>query len=310
MKTRKIYAGSIAAMTMGLSALSGWDGCGHEAVATIAYEQLPAAVKAKVDKVFADDPRGRTFIDASTWADDIKGGLRNDPPSAPLNKSWHFVDIPYTASAGEIEDVVSNGGVAVNVHIEKTANVVTAISFYANYLKAGHGTKLARADALSFLIHFVGDVHQPLHCVTVLEPLPNYTPPASGDLGGNGFAIEHPTGELHALWDDSFDEPTDKKGTGRDASLAHAKQVADSLRQKFQSTPDQIADDDPADWAKESYSYRQFAYGLPEDPNSHTKNKSHTVSPDYLAQQQQIAGARIVLAGDRLAAVLAWIYGN
>lgn len=306
----KTYLLLFAAVVVCTTALWAWDGCGHETVATIAYEELPAAVKAKVDKIFADDPRGRTFIDAATWPDDIKQGKRNNPPKAPLNKAWHYVDIPYDASDSEIEDVLSNNGTTVNIHKESSANVVTAISYYANYLKAGHGTKLAKADALSFLIHYVGDVHQPLHCVTVSDTLPNYTPPEKGDEGGNGFAIHHPARELHALWDDSFDEPTGDHGAGRDSSLAHAKDVADTLRQKYHSTPDQLADDDPANWAKESYSFRQFAYSPSEDPNSHAASKAHTISPEYLNQQQDIAGQRIVLAGDRLAALLVWIYGN
>jgi S1/P1 Nuclease len=301
---------TFAAVAIGLTALSGWDGCGHEIVATVAYEQLPSGIKAKVDKIFANDPRGRTFIDSATWPDDIKGGERNAPPSAPMNKSWHFIDIPYTASSVEIENILSNDGVAVNVHIEKTANVVTAINFYANYLKSGRGSQLAKADALSFLVHFVGDIHQPLHCVTVLDPIANYTPPAGGDLGGNGLKITHPAKELHALWDDTFDEPTDNKGTGRDSSVAHAKQVADAVRQKFQSTADEVADDDPTDWAKESYAFRQVVYNLPVDPNAPGTTKSYSVSADYLAAQQQIAGARVVLAGDRLATLLKWIYGN
>lgn len=308
MKTQKLFAGLIAVVTTGITALQAWDGCGHEVVATIAYEQLPATVKAKVDKVFANDPRGRTFIDAATWADDIKAGKRNDPPSKALNKSWHFIDLPFQASPDEIERLVTNDGIPVNPHREKTGTITTAITYYANYLKAVHGTRLARADALSFLIHYVGDIHQPLHCVTVEEPLPNYTLPSGGDLGGNGFGIHHPAGELHALWDDSFDEPTDDKGTGRDASIAHAKEVADALRPKFKSTQEQIDDDDPADWARESYSYREFAYNLPEDPASKAASKSHVVTPEYLTQQQQIAGARAVLAGDRLAALLKWIY--
>ena len=199
-----------------MTSLSAWDGCGHEVVATIAYEQLSAEVKTKVYKIFSDDPRGRTFIDAATWPDDIKQGKRNDAPQAPLNKSWHYVDLPYHASDSEIADVLSNGGVMVNIHKEQSANVVTAITFYANYLKAGHGTKRAKADALSFLIHYVGDVHQPLHCITVEDSLPNYTPPEKGDLGSNGFAIHHHARELHALWDDTFDEPTDDHGAGRD----------------------------------------------------------------------------------------------
>ena len=310
MRTMNWLMGVLIAEVGGISAASGWDGCGHEVVATIAYEQLPAAVKAKVDKVFSNDPRGRTFVDAATWPDDIKMNRRNDPPKAPVNRAWHYVDIPYDASATEIEEVVTNGGVTVSNHKEKSANVVTAITHYANYLKAGRGTRRSKADALSFLIHYVGDVHQPLHCVTVGQALPNYDPPERGDAGGNGFGIHHHAQELHALWDDSFDEPIDDHGGGRDSTVAHAKQVADALRLKFHSTPEQVAEDDPADWAKESYGFRQFAYGLPEDPASHAASKAHEVTPEYLAQQQEIAGARAVLAGDRLAALLVWIYGN
>jgi hypothetical protein len=189
----------VAACAQSAIALFAWDGCGHEMVATIAYEQLPADVKAKVDKVFADDPRGRKFVDAANWPDDIKQGQRNDAPAAHLNKPWHYVDIPYHAYQSEIEDVLTNRGVTVNPRREKSANVVTAITYYANYLKTARGTNRSRADALSFLIHFVGDVHQPLHCVTVEDTLPNYTPPEKGDLGGNGFGIHHHARELRTM---------------------------------------------------------------------------------------------------------------
>ena len=46
MKTQKLFAGLIAVVTTGITALQAWDGCGHEVVATIAYEQLSATVKA------------------------------------------------------------------------------------------------------------------------------------------------------------------------------------------------------------------------------------------------------------------------
>src|SRR5262249_39794222 len=167
------------------------------------------ATSNKVNAIFANDLRGRRFLDAATWPDDIKLGKRNDlPVKAPVHRTWHFVDIPFSASVDEVEQVITNNWVAVNPAHENSANVVTAISFFRNQLQSGQGDTTAKADALSWLIHLVGDVHQPLHCVTVLSPLSNYKPPPKGDAGGNGFEIQHPARELHALWDDTFDEPT------------------------------------------------------------------------------------------------------
>jgi hypothetical protein len=308
MKSHRFLAVVITA-GLAASSLSAWDACGHLVTAVIAHQRLSPSVQAKVDAVFAHDPRGRSFVDSSTWPDDIKEGKRNEEPKAPLNKPWHYVDIPYFASEAEIAEVLKNRGETVNIHEEKSANVVTAITYYANYLKSGQGTAIEKADALSFLIHYVGDVHQPLHCVTLNGTLPNYTPPEHGDAGGNGFSIRHPSRELHALWDDAFDEPTTGKG-GRDRGEAHAQQVAATLRSRFSATDQELALTNPADWARESYSYRTFAYSPPEDPKSRGTKKYHIISSAYLAREQEIAGKRLVLAGDRLAILLQWIYGG
>src|ERR1051326_2764266 len=202
-----------------LSSGQAWDGCGHKTVAAIAFDQLSAKAKKKVNEIFKKDKRARHFIDAATWPDDIKLGHRNDlPVKAHLDKPWHFVDIPYDASEQAIDEELSNHGRTPDQAHPDSANVVTAIGFFTAQLKSGAGDATVQADALSWLIHLVGDVHQPLHCVTVLHPLDNYTPPAKGDEGGNGFNIHHPAHELHALWDDTFDEPTGgRDGEGRDS---------------------------------------------------------------------------------------------
>jgi len=300
----------LGACSLILPSLMAWDRCGHEIVAVISYERLSAQVKATVDRVFTEDPRGRTYLDAATWPDEIKDDDPNDPASPVINKHWHFINLPYNASQVEITRLLTNGGATVDIHREKSANVVTAISYYASFLKSGQGSALEKADALSWLEHLVGDVHQPLHCVNVKASLPNYSLPPRGDAGGLGFLLHHPSRDLHALWDDAFDEPAGKHQDGRDASAAHARSVATVLLQQHHPTPDQLALDDPAAWALESYAYREFAYSLPEDPNSHAPSKSHFVTPEYLAELQQIAGSRLVLAGDRLAGLLEWIYGD
>src|SRR6266849_7157633 len=161
-----------------------WDACGHKTVAAIALNQHDPKTQKKVNRIFKKDPRGRHFIDAATWPDDIKQGLRNDlPVKATVNRPWHFVDIPYLTNAAAIDQEINHHGATVDPANEKSANVVTAIRFYTAQLKAGTANATAKADALSWLIHLVGDIHQPLHCVTVLTPLPNYTPPPTGDEG-------------------------------------------------------------------------------------------------------------------------------
>src|SRR6266568_2793788 len=80
MKIRILWG---AALLAGIPVLlHAWDGCGHKTVAAITYERLSPSARAKVDQIFADDPRGRKFIDAATWPDDIKQGKRNGAPSA------------------------------------------------------------------------------------------------------------------------------------------------------------------------------------------------------------------------------------
>lgn len=303
-----LRVGAVACSVLVVSARA-WDGCGHQVVAEIGYAQLPPATRAAVDGIFSADPRGRQFVNAATWPDDIKSGKRNSPPSAPTDSAWHFINLSYDATPQQEAKTLINGGAKVVVGNPKSANVVTAIAYYRNFLAGGTGAPIDKADALSWLIHLVGDVHQPLHCVNVYDPLPNYTPPANGDEGGNGFLITHPANELHALWDDSFDEPTGgPNGQGRDSSEQHAADVAANLRSTIHSDPAAVANQNPAEWAKESYSYRTQAYDLPLTASASGASATHAVSADYLTWEEGVASHRVVLAGDRLAVLLTKLF--
>src|SRR5262245_54288942 len=105
-----------------------WDGCGHKVVAALAFDRLQPATKKAVEAIFKADRRDRKFIDAATWPDDIKQGNRNSPPpKAPVNKPWHYVDIPYDADEDEIQQVLTNDGKEVDPKVANSANAVTAI---------------------------------------------------------------------------------------------------------------------------------------------------------------------------------------
>src|SRR5262249_32517443 len=138
-----------------------------------------------------------------TWADRIKknshyhmdgphnGDRPPDDPSADQNtgyddfarhKYWHFVDLPFT-----------NDG--TTLPIVPTPNAQTRIAKFREVLASTSHDELKSYD-LSWLLHLVGDVHQPLHCTTRVSA----TKP-EGDDGGNGVKVT-PSTKLHFFWDD------------------------------------------------------------------------------------------------------------
>jgi nuclease S1 len=288
-----------------------WDACGHRTVAAIAWAEINAATRKQIEDLLQADPRGREYLDTATWPDDIKGGVRNGRPKAPLDKPWHYVDIPYAGSEKEIATALGNDGKTADPAFEDSANVVTAIGYFTGYLTARKGTPVEKVDALSWLIHLVGDVHQPLHCVTVDKPLANYTPPQSGDRGGNGFLVDRPSMRLHAFWDDLFDEPTGlPEQEGRNNTPCNAKALADELVTKLgKTTPvEMLAKSEPAEWARESFAYRTFVYSPALAADATAASPMHVVTAKYEAQARAIAEERVFLAGMRLARLLDRIF--
>ena len=156
-----------------------WDG-GHMQIAAVAYDRLDPAVRAKVDALIklnpdyskwiggvADADRDRfAFVHASTWADDIKGedgytdsgdtptshnAARNIGYADKLrHKYWHYLDLPF-----------SPDGTAVRP--PDPVNALTQIKALTTALASNASDDVKSYD-LVWLIHLVGDAHQPLHC--------------------------------------------------------------------------------------------------------------------------------------------------
>lgn len=314
----------LISLAVGLSSLTlfqsqAWDNTGHEVVAQIAYDTLSKespSVKAKLDAIVQADPRPlrQDLLVCAIWPDLNKH--RNevkDPPlglftNAPIEASWHFVDIPYEeTNASVIANFINMPGTKpIPRHPNSSGNVVTAIRYYSDLFKksakSSHPDPRDRADYLSWLVHYVGDVHQPLHCVDATESVGNYTPPESGDAGGNGFLLSGlgSIKELHAFWDDQLDLDDKEKGRKQDnihpdhATIQTIAQRLESEHPENEFT-NQLKSTDPMTWALESYSYRQQVYALTYDGE-----------PDdqYKAFAKTTAEERITLAGYRLAAVL------
>ncbi len=220
-------------------------GCeGHQVVALLAEKHLTPQALAMAKKILADGPIDPALsryckaggidplADAATWPDDIRG-LR--PETAP----WHYVDIPLGTSHREVEKFCD----------PKEGCVTRAIRDQLEILRSPQADPQKRADALRFVIHFVGDLHQPLHaatnndqggnCVPVafFDTLPQQRNPQTESYGPN----------LHSVWDTNILE---KATAGKTVD-----QVAADLDQSFAKKIAhwQKGSTDVDAWAWESY---------------------------------------------------------
>lgn len=228
-----------------------WGCLGHRTVALIAEKHLSPNALAKARTLLTHhpidpklsrfcQPRSRdVFADASTWADDVKGDWQSP---WHVTGPWHFLDVPRGAARDEVSSFCPAEGC-----------VTKAISDQLDVLRSRTAAADKRVDALRFVIHFVGDVHQPLHCAT------------NSDRGGNCVPVIYfrkaprlqggkYTPNLHAVWDTDIIERAARRET--------LQQFANGLDARFlsQMAVWQVGSVD--DWAWESHQLaEQAAYG-------------------------------------------------
>jgi hypothetical protein len=146
-----------------ITAAFGYGREGHEAVGELARQMLRPEARASVQQILGHD----NLAAVSTWSDELKlaqhgqGPLANNPGAVavnakfPLNHECHFAELPLGTQVYRDNDRFVSGN-----------DVVHAINRCIAVLEAppGQGTDLTKAQALKFLVHLVGDIHQPLHC--------------------------------------------------------------------------------------------------------------------------------------------------
>lgn len=290
-----------------------WGCKGHEIVALIAEAHLNPRAHAMA-LILADGPIGPTlsryckepgldpFVDSSTWADDERTVL---PDTAP----WHFIDIPRGAPESSISEYCPPA----------TGCVISALASQLVILRDSNAAPQARADALRFIIHFVGDIHQPLHDTT------------NNDRGGNCVPVAffdhvsketNPTFEtynpnLHEVWDVEILE--------RSLNGESPQQAADDLNQKFQGQIRawQSQSQNFNSWAWEGHQiaerivYEQLPVKIAiesprpidscaDDDHISTRmlNLNENLAADYQNAAAPVAREQLAKAGIRLAALL------
>jgi hypothetical protein len=245
-----------------------WGSEGHRIVCEIAWQRMTPAARAMVNTIRAADPDSMAnFADSCNWADRVRA-------TYPYASTYHYINIPSGSSGVDL---------ARDCGDQEKRCAPWAIVNYASIVADPRSSPIHKAEALKFLSHFVGDLHQPLHAGR------------PGDLGGNlirveFFGLRGRNGDslnLHAVWDVYILE----KGRVTWPDSAHAlnrgitgEEAADWARSNV------------LDWTNESFrASEDLVYRLPAD---------RRIDEDYYRNGLEYSRVALVKAGVRLAMIL------
>ena len=311
-----------------LPSLSAWNATGHRTIAAIAYDNLTPQARSRVDELIRQHPdyqlmfvKGApvepvalapaAFLAASVWPDAIRGNdprfydeLRTGVQPTPLlpgfpemgsHGTWHYVDFNFSDDGTSIPPIDTPNALS---------EVTRLIGIIGTAPRNGQ-TEMLATYSLPWIVHIVGDVHQPLHTVSRYS-----STLTKGDRGGNdawvrplGFQLRPaPPGEpavlgvnLHSYWDGLG---------GNDESPANVDRLATELSREYRARyPALVPDTHPETWVVEGfYNARSVAYRF--STNNGTREQPILLNKNYEEESQGLSRDRLAVAGFRLAAVL------
>lgn len=246
------------------AALLSWGVTGHRTIGKIAADHLTPQATAAVRELIGDT----TLAEISTWPDEVRSqpAYRNTAP-------WHYINLPPGLSFAEFETKVKG---------MTRANVYSALLEQEQILGSTASTRPQKIEALKYIVHFVGDLHQPMH-VSREE-----------DKGGNTIQLNYDGDgtNLHALWDSKL--------------IDHQGLTYEQMAEKYDhATPAQIKQwqNEPLiQWIWESYQASSQLYAEVD------AMKSRAIDDSYYQAHIAIVQDRIEKAGIRLAGVLNGIF--
>lgn len=258
-----------------------WGPIGHRVVGKIAENHLTPKARAGIEAVLGVESLAR----ASTWADEV----RSHPDRGYYGKfdPWHYATVP----PGEKyrDELVPKG----------KGDVVWAIKREEKRLRDPKADKKEKIEALRLLVHFIGDIHQPLHVGH------------GGDFGGNTCFVKWfgSPKKLHAVWDEALIDHLQLSYTEYAEFLDHPTQeeIASLQSSSFDA------------WADESAKLRPGVYPGDAKPEERaycvktwTDRPDEKAMPDlkwdYAFAQRETLDGRLLAAGVRLAGVLNSIF--
>lgn len=249
-----------------------WGREGHRLTALVAEQYLTPETKAQIVELLHRE----TLADVAPWAD----AYRADHPETA---KWHYADIPKDAKFDRNRDCPVS---EADPKSPWRDCVTDRILYFEGRLGDTSLSQPERAEALKFLVHFIGDIHQPFHTL-------------GDDRGGNGISVTFLGSgmcgtfkcNLHSVWDESMIE----------TQGLNEKKYTDKLLQEIKDNQwERLAGGEPTTWANISHHYAVDALA----PNG------AFITHEYVAEESKIVDAELALGGLRLARVLNRILGS
>jgi hypothetical protein len=268
-----------------------WGDEGHAIVALIAQHYLESAVRDRVAALLAGDTSAlsadTSLVSEASWADRYRDSDRDGARvRLESTRQWHYVDLeldgPNLVQACFGRPPWANGAPASSGPAADC--IVDKIEQFEAELKDVHTPTPERRLALQFLLHFIGDLHQPLHASD------------AHDQGGNQEQVQadgFPPGNLHRYWDVDF-----VRVLGSDPQAVAARLIAQIGPDEIRACQSGMA----TDWALESYAVgKAVSFGrLPPAVAAHR----YLLTAEYVQASVNAVQLQLKRAGLRLACVL------
>lgn len=268
-----------------------WWCTGHMIIGEIARQNLETGVEDKVNTVmqFLSDKGGFSqspdMVNGACWADDLKSqGLT-------AMAGWHFINQPYIPDGfvPPVTPQIQNDNVANNINSLDDTMQKRDINIWI------------KAFATANLIHFIGDVHQPLHATELYS-----TDFPTGDAGGTRFHVQFQgvQWKLHFIWDSVCGQYQQELSRPLDATnMATIKSLAQQYQANF-SVPEAMK----KVWNGTTMAAESYAAAVSYAYDHHSFRPGATINSTYIAACEVVAGYRIAYAGYRLAHELNYLF--
>lgn len=251
------------------------------------HPQFDRQFRSKLEKVESGERDRALVMWAARWPDDIRGDAEYDQPK------WHYIDFPFKP-AEQPAEVGTAAPDSVNAVIGLRTNLAT--------IERAEPTDGEKAVAICWVLHLIGDLHQPLHSVSLFT---SEFPAPDGDQGGTKFKIRGSAGSkpisLHWFWDGLITGSEDERETGNRA--IELRRVFP--RDEFKELANTVTPAEIDNWVQESFEMaKRNVYQEGKLAGSAVEKDAPVLPEGYAKEVQRLAERRAALAGYRIALVL------
>jgi hypothetical protein len=253
-----------------------WGAQGHRLVGLIAADRLTPAARDHVRWLLD----GQTLADVASWADTITTDQQQ-------TSFWHYLNIPPEAAGYDRDrDCPRQPGVSAGARGDRWRDcVVDRIAYWEERLADQKLDRADRATALKFLVHFIGDLHQPFHALGVGRGGNDVHVRVFGEANCSNDPARQSPCNLHSVWDSRL---IGRKDLGDREYVAVLRKLI--VDKRWGSAPPGT----PAQWAEQSWRLAKEALVTP----------GTNIDEGYYRRHITVVDERLALGGVRLAAVM------